>query len=98
MIGGQMCSMAKHSSDNEVMVGLGVRSAEMEQAIDPPTPWDTVDLLIEVAPAPIAPPASPELRTPNAERRFTHGGAFTIPLICLGIGLIALCLLIPAAD
>ena len=26
------------------------------------------------------------------------GGAFTIPLICLGIGLIAMCLLIPAAD
>jgi hypothetical protein len=26
------------------------------------------------------------------------GGAFTIPLICLGISLIAMCLLIPAAD
>jgi hypothetical protein len=26
------------------------------------------------------------------------GGGFTIPLICIGIGLIAMCLLIPAAD
>lgn len=28
----------------------------------------------------------------------SSGGAFTIPLICIGIGLIAMCLLIPAAD
>jgi hypothetical protein len=28
----------------------------------------------------------------------SSGGAFTIPLICLGVGVIAMCLLIPAAD
>ena len=33
-----------------------------------------------------------------AASREPGGGAFTIPLICIGIGLIAMCLLIPAAD
>jgi hypothetical protein len=31
-------------------------------------------------------------------RKAAGGGAITIPLMCLGIGLIAMCLLIPAAD
>ena len=35
----------------------------------------------------------PDVPTPTRS-----GGAFTIPLICLGVGVIAMCLLIPAAD
>ena len=82
------------------MVGLGLRSAEMEQTAETPTPWDSVDPFIEVAPAPAAPLAVSHASAAAApiENPRTYGGAFTIPLICIGIGLIALCLLIPAAD
>jgi hypothetical protein len=57
------------------------------------TPWESVDPLIEYAPMPFAEP-----RNANPVTRIIGGGAFTIPLICLGISLIAMCLLIPAAD
>jgi hypothetical protein len=72
------------------------------------TPWDTLELspadapgiteqeeeavdsvvIEEVKPAPEAKPAA----TPAG------GGLFTIPMMCLGIGIIACCVLIPAAD
>jgi hypothetical protein len=72
------------------------------------TPWDTLELspsdapgiteqeeeavdavvIEEVKPAPEAKPAA----NPDG------GGLFTIPLLCLGIGIIACCVLIPAAD
>jgi hypothetical protein len=64
---------------------------------DAPSPWDTVspDVFVyrERAADPIE--AAAEAR---AAARAAGGGAFTIPLICLGIGVIAMCLLIPAAD
>ena len=74
-----------------------METTELDNPATAPLPWDTVDPLIEVAPAPEPSPARSETRNPTPEPR-THGGAFTIPLICMGIGLIALCLLIPAAD
>jgi hypothetical protein len=37
----------------------------------------------------------PDEPSPSSQR---SGGALTIPLICLGVGVIAMCLLIPAAD
>jgi hypothetical protein len=61
-----------------------------------PTPWDDVRPEIEVAVA-----VSPgELTSSSASSTSppASGGAFTIPLICLGVGVIAMCLLIPAAD
>ena len=64
-----------------------------------PTPWDTVTSEVYVYHEPptddqavTAPDGAPA--TPSS----SSGGAFTIPLICAGIGLIAMCLLIPAAD
>src|SRR5205823_8916109 len=62
---------------------------------DASTPWDSVGPEIEVFPAPLP---TPKLVRFDPEPAETGGGAFTIPLICLGIGLIAMCLLIPAAD
>ena len=59
-----------------------------------PTPWDTVNHVVELYDAPPAPSRHP----PPDTRHPTSGGAFTIPLICLGLGLIACCILIPAAD
>jgi hypothetical protein len=67
----------------------------------PPTPWDEI--------SPDAPPAEiPNLQyeIPNLKSQISDpacatpagGGALTIPLICIGIGLIAMCLLVPAAD
>ena len=72
-----------------------------------PTPWETVTPDIQVYREPVAEPLDPE--EPEDElvvaagaapvrRSGGGGGTFTIPLICLGIGLIAMCLLIPAAD
>jgi hypothetical protein len=62
----------------------------------PQTPWDTVEPFVEVCSAWSTEEALPQ---PKAEERVVGGGgAFTIPLICIGIGLIAMCLLIPAAD
>src|SRR5215469_10911534 len=69
-------------------------------------PWDSIVPEVEVARGPYPTiecdeaddddeadeVAQGEVRSPD------HGGAFTIPLISLGIGLIAMCLLIPAAD
>jgi len=60
-------------------------------------PWDTIVPEVEVSRGPYPTvecddDAEPELRAPAS------GGAFTIPLISLGIGLIAMCLLVPAAD
>lgn len=65
-------------------------------ASEPLTPWDTVEPFIEVCSAWSSEEAQPQ---PKAEEKtIGGGGAFTIPLICIGIGLIAMCLLIPAAD
>lgn len=79
-----------------------MRVMETTELDNSATPWDTVDPLIEVAPAPTAPLAvsrtNPRGPPIEPETRITYGGAVTIPLICLGVGLIALCLLIPAAD
>jgi hypothetical protein len=69
------------------------------------TPWDVLALTPADAPgatveeeeaidavslqeAPLAPAASDE----------AGGGLFTLPLLCLGLGIIACCVLIPAAD
>jgi hypothetical protein len=67
---------------------------EQQAPADAPTPWDTVaaddvSLHRQRALDPIV---------ALARRAVPSGGAFTIPLICLGIGMIAMCLLIPAAD
>ncbi|MEA2735659.1 MAG: hypothetical protein QOE14_2110 [Humisphaera sp.] len=59
-----------------------------------PTPWETVTPDVYVYEEP---PAT-KVRFPSAKPPPSGGGAFTIPLICLGIGVIAMCLLIPAAD
>ncbi len=65
-------------------------------AISPQTPWETVEPFVEVCSAWASEAAQPQ---PKAEEKVIGGGgAFTIPLICIGIGLIAMCLLIPAAD
>jgi hypothetical protein len=62
-----------------------------------PSPWDTIDSTIEVATVtPLTPPRIAESAT--RIETSTAGGGFTIPLICLGIGVIAMCLLVPAAD
>ena len=71
-----------------------------------PTPWD------EIAPEARAEIPDLQYEIPGLKSQISDspwspsapsapaggGGAFTIPLICLGIGLIAMCLLIPAAD
>ena len=43
-------------------------------------------------------PGHQEAAKVDAASPRSAGGAFTIPLICLGVGVIAMCLLIPAAD
>ena len=48
------------------------------------------------ASSPALPPPSLSWSSPPSQK--SSGGAFTIPLICLGVGVIAMCLLIPAAD
>jgi hypothetical protein len=74
---------------------------EMQLSQDSVTlPWDTITPEVEVARGPYPTiecggddsDCEPELAAPAS------GGAFTIPLISLGIGLIAMCLLIPASD
>ena len=64
---------------------------------DAPTPWDGVTpdepVFANVA---VDPAGATEGST--VARTAASGGAFTIPLICLGVGVIAMCLLIPAAD
>jgi hypothetical protein len=70
---------------------------------DAPTPWETVTPEVFVYQEP---PADPIVNAPTATDEDENamspgtrsGGAFTIPLICLGVGVIAMCLLIPAAD
>jgi hypothetical protein len=87
---------------------MSSKSAVYEQASSL-TPWDSVapdaaavareeEAYVQAQRA-----ASGEIEVDEAAHVATTdsrsgGGAFTIPLICLGIGLIALCLLIPAAD
>ena len=70
-------------------------TAQPPQEEPAPTPWDDVRPEIEVAVA-----VSPGDSALSASSRspVASGGAFTIPLICLGVGVIAMCLLIPAAD
>jgi hypothetical protein len=81
-----------------------IKVAALDPTPDGPTPWDDV-----TATAPADPPdleydisnLQSQILSPHAlpsARERSGGGAFTIPLICLGIGLIAMCLLIPAAD
>jgi hypothetical protein len=68
-----------------------------------PTPWATVTPEVfvyqESPAAPIVETAAAATEQPTAAPTAARsGGAFTIPLICLGVGVIAMCLLIPAAD
>ncbi len=56
-------------------------------------PWDTVTPEVEWTPVVVE-----QGEVPAKKEAPASGGGFTIPLICLGIGLIAMCLLIPAAD
>jgi cell division protein FtsB len=65
----------------------------MNQSIAPATPWESLNCA-EVKAA----DAAWGRRTVARVREMSRGGAFTIPLICLGVSLIACCLLIPAAD
>ena len=70
---------------------------------DAPTPWETVTPEVFVyRERPVDPIAEKAAATEEADAVPTaatrSGGAFTIPLICLGVGVIAMCLLIPAAD
>jgi hypothetical protein len=60
----------------------------------PSTPWEVLN------PAEVASVDRAELMRSRIirVREISRGGAFTIPMICLGIGLIACCLLIPNAD
>ena len=67
----------------------------LEQQEESPTPWDEVRPEIEVA---VAASATGVTEHAASTIRPASGGAFTIPLICLGVGVIAMCLLIPAAD
>jgi hypothetical protein len=55
-------------------------------------PWDTVTPEVEWSPVAV------EEGEIDVIKPLASGGGFTIPLICLGVGLIAMCLLIPAAD
>jgi hypothetical protein len=66
------------------------------------TPWETLALTPSDAPG-----ATPEeeeamegivLEEPKQPEAPVGGGLFTIPLLCLGIGVLACCVLIPAAD
>jgi hypothetical protein len=66
------------------------------------TPWERVETMVEVSSQP-----GPELAQEDViheevdeviPAKPSGGGILTIPLMCLGIGLIAMCLLIPAAD
>ncbi len=99
----QHCSLQGNSSDN------GQVNASDSASVDPPaapalptdgaTPWDDVRPEIEVAvavPTAVAAAAGEACESSTTPAR--SGGAFTIPLICLGVGVIAMCLLIPAAD
>jgi hypothetical protein len=70
---------------------LTITSENIEQ-----TPWGSVDTLVEVS---SEPPTATEVDGEAVEPSSPSGGGlFTIPLIALGIGIIAMCLLIPAAD
>ncbi|HEX3357247.1 MAG TPA: hypothetical protein VHS31_09775 [Tepidisphaeraceae bacterium] len=68
------------------------------------TPWETVaastidlERALEVTEDDVAPAEAPKaVRQPRPAP--SGGGLFTIPLLCLGIGIIACCVLIPAAD
>lgn len=97
------CRATSHSSDNG---RVQIESPTVED--EAPTPWDSVTTEVEVC---IEPPRA-EVATEPAPATIVEsegqeegpttptrsGGAFTIPLICLGVGVIAMCLLIPAAD
>ena len=66
----------------------------MSTVPEAPSPWDTVSAEVFIYRERAADPI--EYAAEQAASR--GGGAFTIPLICLGIGVIAMCMLIPAAD
>ena len=75
----------------------------LAEAADPTeaTPWDgvTPDVVVyREMPLYTADAATETARQAPARARAASGGALTIPLICIGIGVIAMCLLIPAAD
>ena len=60
------------------------------------TPWGSVDTVVEVSSElPTAMEVHPDAAEPSEP---SGGGLFTIPLIAVGICVIAMCLLIPAAD
>ena len=62
------------------------------------TPWDTIEP-VSADPLPGAVESSIEIeQAPCAPQRAERSGAWTIPLLCAGIALIACCMLIPAAD
>jgi hypothetical protein len=65
---------------------------------DEPLPWDTVTTEVEWSAFAVEEGEVVKIVRPATPIPVKSGGAFTIPLICMGIGLIAMCLLIPAAD
>lgn len=80
-----------------------METAQLDSPNEVATPWD------EIAPEVPAGISNLEYEIPDLQYQLSDGdgapsvrepggGAFTIPLISLGIGLIAMCLLIPAAD
>ncbi len=84
--------------------------AVVEPTPEGPTPWDNITAAAPVDPPDLGyeisnlkfqisdPAEASSMSSTPAARERAGGGAFTIPLICLGIGLIAMCLLIPASD
>ena len=64
-----------------------------EPIAGPAVPWDLVSPEVEVVRAP-----RPVVQRLREMRQVAGGGGVTIPMMCIGIALIAACLLIPAAD
>ena len=69
------------------------------------TPWEALELTPADAPGmteaeeeAVDPVVMEEKKADDAEPGSCGGGLFTIPLLCLGLGIIACCVLIPAAD
>jgi hypothetical protein len=101
----EMCSRPTIASDKEV-VPTDVRSKH--DIAKAHTPWDVLALTPADAPGKTAaeeeaddPVVMQELQQPRSRSYkipTAGGGLFTLPLLCLGIGLIACCVLIPAAD
>jgi hypothetical protein len=104
---------SRSTTQHDIQATISAVQTEVQSLIEPPRidpapkAFSSPDALM-VAPTDVAasesideeetdeipPPPKPE----SAKPKPSGGGLFTIPLLCLGIGLIACCILIPAAD